>query len=258
MSAAPLRRNLIDALGYGDIVLEKAKTMLPAQIKADLMADPDFTRKLNGVGRIRLYTTDITVFLSRTAVDASTALAENDGRSAAIAAAAARDHVMSVIAMAQHFDGLTNRFQGILEDELDKFEEESQQPDGKPKLPLGLWEQVRKSMATSASMAKSLADDSRLQGLIRAGTVNVNHGMTTEEVHEAIFGVGKILGVPEKNMMEAYTTYLIQKKKGQKPVDVEAIDPKAMRSMPFVKSMERSLDLPVIPDEPVPGSMAGA
>ena len=263
-----IKRNVIEAIGWGDIVLRMSHDKTPLQVRKELEEDPDFMAKFRMAfgERRRLYTSDVNTFLSTRAVEATSALEEVGGNSAAIAAVAAKDYINGLISMGQDFDEITKRCMSMLEEALDKFEENKAAGiDGKDNpFPFGLWEMVRKSMATSTDTGKKLASDPKMQGIVKAGTVNVNNGMTTEQIHATLFDVGHVLGVSEQQMMEAYTKVLMNRKHRKDrglPIDTEAIPPpppRVVARMPFIRQTEEKLGMPVqdIDMEPAGGYAA--
>lgn len=258
------KRNVIDAIGYGGQVTQMAaQGMQPGAISKELAKDPEFMRKLEAIGRKAVFTSDVTLFLAVDNQQKTEALEEltSSQSGTALAVVQAKEHVQRVVAMSEAYLDMVERGMGLLDDALDHYEELAKNNPGEEKnpFPFGLWDNVRKAMGMSMDSVKMVRDDSKLQSIIRAGTLNVNQGMNTSDLLEILTEVGAKLGVPEEMIYEAYTKVLIDRKKARhrskSPIDAEVVpNPKVEARKPFVRALETSLGMPQPKDLPENGS----
>lgn len=262
-SIPPLKRDLIDALGYGGRVTDLVKGgAMPAAIVRELEADPVFVEKMHGVGAQKLFPSDVHAYLAKELQRSQALVASGNPDAAAVAIQAAKERILSNLQLLGNFEALAQRTLLILQADLDRYEVELHEAevhnkelpwDAKgrrplPEYPFQQAESTRKAVTTIMESIRTLRGDSQLQGILKAQTVNVNKGISQKELHEILFSVGRKLGHTEEAVTKAYTKHIMERRDRRS----DAVDVPIRPMPPIVQAVEKRLGYDADPAPAVP------
>lgn len=257
-----MKRNLIGDLGWGPHVDDYLKEGLsPAAIVERLRQDAAFMAKMEGAGYQTIRAGDIHIYTGRRITSLALLagdVSEKDKAESSVTVAAAKESILSILALGKDWESVVRRGMSILDEDLERYEMEREQvmqlntalPDDKkkalPPFPHDTMNSTRKAFLACMTTLDALRSDRKLEGIVRAQTVNLNQGISQAELHQILFDIGEELGLTRSKMLEAYTKALVKRQRKDRPIEAESRMPgegKWQGRLPFVQKLEERLGI---------------
>lgn len=213
-------RSLVEDLGIGEEVVEMTiQGMRPKHIADTLRQREDVKTKLV-MRDVSLLPTDIQSYVAKDLERKSALLGTTleDNRAAAMdIVAATKSRVEGALKAMAQWETLAQRAGDLLSLELDAYEETRDLDPANAHFPAAQFDVTRKAVQAVLIGVRAIRSDPQILGIVKANTVNINQGVSQEELHDIVMALGLKLGHDQAATSRAYTGVLMDRRKNKRP-----------------------------------------